>query len=348
VIADALKLSVYFGESITDGSRLASDALMDRFEERGVRFAALLRGVEGFGIHRRIHAQRFPDVSTDLPLLGWAVDAHERIRGLLDVVDRTVPQGLVTLEVACLATGADVARAEFPTGLGRAAKLTVYCSSREREVVGLLRKHGATGAIVLMGVDGVEAGARRRIRLFQIRGRTPMIIVSVGPPERLARVLGHLAEVLPDPVVTLEPIAQVKHDGEVLEPFQALGPEVDVWQTIRIYTRQRWEVHELTRRLRHAGAAGATTILGDWGFSSDERPYGDKLGRVASHRPSYTAYIDRPHKVAELWPLIDELTAEHGIVTSLLVPGYRERAGGVANGSLDVRRQLRTLRRLSA
>ena len=26
-----------------------------------------------------------------------------------------------------------------------------------------------------------------------------------------------------------------------------------------------------------------------------------------------------------MWPLIDELTAEHGIVTSLLVPGYRER-----------------------
>jgi PII-like signaling protein len=346
VIADALKLSVYFGESIENGHQLASDALMERFEARGVRFAALLRGIEGFGIHRRIHAERFPDTSTDLPLLGWAVDTHERIRALLDDVDRVVPQGLLTLEVARMATGADVARAAFPAGQGRAAKLTIYCTTGERAVVELLRRYGATGAIVLAGVDGVAGGARRRVRLFQLGGATPRIIISVGPAERLARVLPHLGEVLGDPVVTLEPIAQVKHDGELLEPFPALD-EPDLWQTIRIYTRQRFEVHELARRLRHAGAAGTTTILGDWGFSSDERPHGDKLGRVTSHRPSYTVYIDRPAKVAELWPVIDELTAEHGIVTALLVPGYRERAAGVAHGSLDVRRQLQVLRRLS-
>ena len=93
---------------------------------------------------------------------------------------------------------------------------------------------------------------------------------------------------------------------------------------------------ELTRRLRVAGAAGATTILGDWGFSSDEPPYGDKLGRVASHRPTYTVYIDRPQRVAEVWPVIDEVTATHGIVTSLIVPGYRERAGDTVHGSLDL------------
>ena len=59
------------------------------------------------------------------------------------------------------------------------------------------------------------------------------------------------------------------------------------------------------------------------------------LGRVTSHRPTYTVYIDRPAKVAELWPLIDDLTAEHGIVTSLIVPGYRERAGETVHGHLD-------------
>jgi len=91
---------------------------------------------------------------------------------------------------------------------------------------------------------------------------------------------------------------------------------------------------ELTRRLRMAGAAGATTILGDWGFSSDEHPHGDRFGRIASHRPTYTVYIDRPDRVAEVWPLIDEVTAEHAIVTSLVVPGYRERAGDTEHGAL--------------
>jgi PII-like signaling protein len=114
-----------------------------------------------------------------------------------------------------------------------------------------------------------------------------------------------------------------------------------VWQTIRVYTRRTARVHghalysELTRWLREAGAAGATTILGDWGFSSDEPPRGDVFGKVASDRPTYTVVIDRPEQVAALWPIVDELTVEHGIVTSLLVPGYRERAGDIDRGSLN-------------
>jgi hypothetical protein len=95
--------------------------------------------------------------------------------------------------------------------------------------------------------------------------------------------------------------------------------------------------------LREAGAAGATTILGEWGFTSDEPPHGDKLGRVKSHRPTYTVCIDRPARIAELWPIIDELTIEHGIVTSLFVPGYRERAADTAHGSLRVAERLARL-----
>jgi hypothetical protein len=40
--------------------------------------------------------------------------------------------------------------------------------------------------------------------------------------------------------------------------------------------------------------------------------------------------------VAAVWSVIEELTADHGIVTSLFVPAYRERRGerlGVAYAS---------------
>ena len=346
MIADAVKLSVYFGDSVAAGSVPASEALMRRLERRGIATAALLRGIEGFGHNRRIHAERLPDVSTDLPLLAHVVDTRTRIAAALDDVDAAVPRGLVTLEHARLATGADVAGAEFPPGPGRAAKLTIHCGSDERaagrpayrQAVAALRRGGATGAIVLAGVDGLVGGRRRRARLFTTAG-APMVIISVGPAEQLRRSLSQLAELLPAPVVTLERIAQVKHDGELLEPLPIPDAD-DVWQTIRVYTRRTAEVQglplhgELVRRLREAGAAGATTNLGEWGFSSDEPPHGDKLGRVASHRPTYTVCIDRPARIAALWPVIDELTTEHGIVTSVLVPGYRERAGSTAHGSL--------------
>ncbi|HEX7291946.1 MAG TPA: DUF190 domain-containing protein [Conexibacter sp.] len=352
MIAEALKLSVYFGEAVTAGPRLASDALMACFVEHRPTVATLLRGIEGFGINRRIHAERFPDVSTDLPLLAVAVDARERTLAMLDDVDRAVPRGLVTLEEARLATGPEVADAECPAGPGKAAKLTIWCGSGERagrrpayrEAVALLRRCGASGATVLPGVDGLLRGRRRRARLFSANAGTPMTIIAVGRLDRLRRSLPQLAQIVAEPIVTLEPIAQLKHDGELLEPPPTVpragldGP--GVWQTIRVYTRRSAQANgralhsELVRCLREAGAAGATTILGDWGFSSDERPYGDRLGSVTSHRPTYTVYVDRPQKVAEVWPLLDELTAEHGIVTSLFVPGYRERSGATVHGAL--------------
>lgn len=362
MIADALKLSVYFGDSLTAGGDLAGDALMRELARRNVEVAALLRGVEGFGINRRIHAERFPDVSTDLPLLAMAVDRRERIEALLPVVDRVISRGLVTLEYARLATGADVAQMTLPPGHGEAAKLTIYCGRGElsggrpayRAIVKLLRRQGATGAIVLMGIDGVLRGARRSARVFAVDAFTPMVIISVGPREILERLPPLLGAAVENPIVTFERIAQLKHDGKLLEPppwSGGVGPDTsdddtpDVWHTLRIYTRRSAQVNgralysELTRRLREIGAAGATTILGEWGFSSDEAPYGDRAWRLTSHTPSYTVYIDRPHKITEAWPLVDELTARHGIVTSLTVPGYRERAGTTVHGQLEIRRK---------
>jgi PII-like signaling protein len=353
MIADGLKLSVYFGDALTTGAQLSGDALMRRLAERGVRIATLMRGVEGFGINRRIHAERFPDISTDLPLLAMAFDERSRIASLLEDVDHAVPRGLVTLEHATLATGQDVAEATFPEdGVGRAAKLTICCAHGEtvggrpayRAAVDVLRRHGAEGAIVLLGVDGVVDGRRAKARLFARNGATPVVIISVGPPAILERSLPYLGECLRDPVVTLERIAQLKHDGETLEapPAPNDSHDADVWHTLRIYTRQSALVRgrslytELTRHIREAGGAGVTTVLGEWGFSSDERPYGDRLGRLASHLPTYTIYIDRAEKVAEVWPVVDDITAEHGIVTWLVVPGYRERAGDTVHGDLGL------------
>jgi PII-like signaling protein len=86
-----------------------------------------------------------------------------------------------------------------------------------RAAVAALRRSGASGAIDLAGVDGVLSGRRRHARLFRIRG-APMVIISVGPVGPLRQSLPQLAELLPWPVVTLEGIAQPKHDVELHEP----------------------------------------------------------------------------------------------------------------------------------
>ena len=353
-MTEALKLWVYFGDSQLTGADLTSDALMDAMARRRVAASALCRGIEGFGLGRRIHTGRFPDISTDLPLVACAVDSRRRIEALLDDVDSVMTDGLVTLERARLAQGEELAGAEFPSAPGRAAKLTVYCGRRERAAVGrrpayreaveVLRRHGAAGATALLGVDGTYHGRRRRATVLSPRREAPLMIISVGRRETLAAALPELSGALEAPLVTLEGIAQLKHDGERLEELPT-ARDLDrrglaVWQTIRVYTRQSAQVNgralytELTRRLREAGAAGVTTIRGHWGFSSDELPHGDKFARLTSHAPTYTTFIDRPSRVAQVWPIVDELTAEHGVVTSLFVPAYRERRGDRVGGGL--------------
>ena len=358
-MTEALKLWVYFGDSQLTGAELTSDALMDCLARRHVTVSALCRGIEGFGLNRRIHTERFPDVSTDLPLVACAVDSRERIEALLDDVDRVVADGLVTLEHARLAAGDELAGVEFPAGPGRAGKLTIYCGRAERaavarppagrlpayrEAVAILRRHGVAGATALLGVDGTYHGRRQRAAFHSPRRDAPLMIISVGRRETLAAALPDLSQALDRPLVTLEGIAQVKQDGELLEePPTPTGLDrqgLSIWQTIRVYTRRSAQVNgralytELTRRLREAGAAGVTTILGHWGFSRDEPPHGDRFARLTSHAPTYTTYIDRPAKIAEAWPMIDDVTARHGIVTSLLVPAYRERRGERVHGGL--------------
>jgi len=354
VISAGLKLDVYFGESATSDRRMAHNALMDCFARHEIEVAALYRGIEGFGIGRRVHTERFPDVSTDLPLIAEAIGTRERVESVLPAVDAIIDKGLVTIEHSLLAVGDDVRTAEFPEGAGYAGRLTVYCARGERSagtaayraVVDLLRRQGANGATVLLAVDGIHNGQRQRAGLLSRNVNVPMATIAVGPTHVLQRVLRALPDVLARPVANLERIAVVKHDGDLLEPLPLIHDsgqgDPPVWMALRVYTRQSAQANggavytTLTRRLREAGAAGITTLRGEWGFSSDERPFGDRFGTLASHVPTYSVFVDRPSRIAEIWPIVDEVTARHGVVTAALVPAYRERAGEVEHGSLTV------------
>ena len=193
MISAGLKLDVYFGESLTSGRRLACDALMECFAGHGLEVAALYRGIEGFGIGRRIHTERFPDISTDLPLVAEAIDTRERIEGVLADVDAIVDKGLVTIEHSRVAIGEDVRARRLPGRRGNGGRLTSTAGAASgrghapayRAVVDLLRRHGASGATVLLGVDGMHDGARQRAGLLSRNVDVPVAIIAVGATDVL-------------------------------------------------------------------------------------------------------------------------------------------------------------------
>lgn len=71
---------------------------MRKAREHGLAGATVLRGIEGFGAHSRVHTARILCLSTDLPIVVEIVDSLEKIEAFLPAVDQAIREGLATLE----------------------------------------------------------------------------------------------------------------------------------------------------------------------------------------------------------------------------------------------------------
>ncbi|MCW2633447.1 MAG: hypothetical protein JWR88_2409 [Pseudonocardia sp.] len=352
---DCLKLSVYFGERQRIDGAYFADRLLDLFGERKIASSILLRGAEGFGLKHHLRTDRLLTLSEDLPLASVAVDGRAAIEALLQDVRTMGHRGLVTLERARMLRG-DIGPVTLPDELREATKLTVYVGRQERvyrvpafvAVCDLLHRRGIAGATVMLGVDGTSHGERARARFFGRNADVPMMIIAVGSGDRMSRVLPELGGLLRRPLMTLERVRLCKRAGELIERPHALPSRdehgMELWQKLMVYTSERAmhdgrPVHRaLVRRLRQSGARGATALRGVWGFHGDRRPHGDRLLQLGRSVPVVTVVIDSPDRIAASFDVVDELTREHGVVTSEMVPALTAGTEGDRRGSLRLAR----------
>jgi len=310
---DCLKLTAYFGERDRAAGRFLADALIDIYARHELQTSLVLRAVEGFGAKHHQHTDRLLSLSEDLPLVAVAVDERTRIEAAHTDVAQLGFDGLVTLERARL-----LSAAIQPVDLAEPTKLTVYLGRRARPgyqaVVALLHARGVEGATVLLGVDGTAHGARARATFLGRNEDVPVMIIAVGDGARIAGLLPELGEMLERPLITLERVQICKRDG-----VRLATPE----------DRNKLMVYggaplagELVRRLRRAGAAGATSLRGVWGYHGDHAPHGDSLWQLRRHVPVVTVLVDTPERTARWFAIVDELTAETGLVTSEIVPSF--------------------------
>jgi PII-like signaling protein len=354
---DCLKLTTYFGERDRTEGGLLGDTLFDIYGENRIDASVLLRGAEGFGRPHHLHTDRLLSLSEDLPVVSIAVDRRERIESALELVLRIKRRGLVTLERTRLLSG-ETGIVKLPEQLEEATKLTVYVGRQERiagapafaAVCDLLYQRGISGAIVLLGVDGTRGGRRVRAKFFARNVDVPTMVLAVGSGERIAQVLPELRGLLHEPSMTLERVRICKRDGELLAtPHELPGNDrhgLALWQKLMVYTSQS-ATHdgrplslEIMRRLRESDAAGATSLRGIWGFHGDHAPHGDKFLQIRRHIPVLTIAIDTPERTVRSFQIIDELTSEHGLVTSEMVPAMSaisetERGGGLRLANHD-------------
>lgn len=332
--AEALKLTAYFGERSRSGSCLLADELLELYGRHRIRTSILLRGAQGFGAKHRLRTDRLLTLSEDLPVVALAIDEHpQRIEAVAGETRRLMNRGLVTLERLWAASGAP---APPPDGLDASEpdmglKLSAYVGRYERAdgapafvaACRALHELGVAGATVLLGVDGTVSGRRERARFFARNAHVPTMLLAVGERREMLAGLSTLRSMLPQALFTLERLQVCKRDGQLVDLPKAPGAGL---QKLMVVTSEATRhdgrpVHlELVRRLRAARSAGATSLKGIWGFHGEHQPHGDRLLSLRRHVPVVTVIVDSPERIAALFPIVDELTSERGLVTSEAVP----------------------------
>ena len=91
-------LRIFIGESDKHAGRPLYEWIVAQARVHGLAGATVLRGLEGFGAHSRIHTAKILQLSEDLPLIIEIVDTKEKIEAFLPFIDDAIQEGLATLE----------------------------------------------------------------------------------------------------------------------------------------------------------------------------------------------------------------------------------------------------------
>jgi PII-like signaling protein len=336
-----LKLTTYFGErqrAVAAGVRhppFLADAMLNLFDTREIAASVMLRGIAGFGPRHVLRTDESLSLSEDPTVAIAAVDVESKISGLVDDVVALTRHGLVTLERALLVGGDDV----IDNGSADRIKLTVYVGRQVqigklpayRAVCELLHRLGFSGGAVFLGVDGTAHGERYRARFFSRNMDVPMMIISVGTAPQVSAAIAELGTAMTNPLLTVERVRLCKRGGELYARPHRL-PDTDaqrrpLWQQLTVHTSGATihggvPIHRaLVSRLLDSGVAhGATVLRGIWGFHGDHEPHGDQLLQLTRRTPVVTTIVDTPSRIARSFEIVDDLTADHGLVTSEMVP----------------------------
>ncbi len=91
-------LRIFIGENDRFRGKPLFEWIVQRAREEGLAGATVLRGIEGFGAHSRLHTAKVLRLSSDLPIVIEIVDTEEKIEAFLPQIDEAIEEGLATLE----------------------------------------------------------------------------------------------------------------------------------------------------------------------------------------------------------------------------------------------------------
>ncbi len=91
-------LRIFIGENDRHEGLPLYEWIVRQARDNGLAGATVLRGLEGYGAHSRLHKAKILRLSSDLPLVVEIVDTEEKIQSFLPLIDDAVGEGLATVE----------------------------------------------------------------------------------------------------------------------------------------------------------------------------------------------------------------------------------------------------------
>jgi PII-like signaling protein len=91
-------LRIFIGESDKHDGKPLYEWIVRAAREHGLAGATVLRGIEGFGAHSRLHTAKILRLSEDLPIIIEIVDTRDKIEAFVPIVDDVIQEGLATVE----------------------------------------------------------------------------------------------------------------------------------------------------------------------------------------------------------------------------------------------------------
>jgi len=311
-------LTAYFAERRRVHGRFAADAMVDLLEREGVSASITLRGIAGFGTTHMLRGDRALTLSEDPPVTVTAVDSADRIAALADDVIALTGHGVVTLERAWpeLESLPEDTAVRLSMHLGR--KQSAAGGPAYVAVCDVLHRCGFVTADVFLGVDGTVARHRRRARFVSRNADVPVLVTGIGTAPQALRAMSELRAALPDVPISVRPALLCRNDGSTLADPPATWPLQKL--TVHSYEdshRDGRPLHRaLTAQLRATGqAGGATALRSMWGYRGTRPPRGDRFLQLARRVPVTTVLVGPAAALAADRQIIDEITAEHGVVT---------------------------------
>ena len=195
-----------------------------------------------------------------------------------------------------------------------------------------LHRHRADAATVLLGVDGVLDGERRRARFVAANRGVPAITVAVGERGAIEAALAEVSALAH--LVTIEgvernrPYEAEKLHGELygrtaVEGYSRIaGGKLHGGARVTLVTSEIARGDggprylEFVHALQREGAAGATALRGVWGFRGDGVPHGDRVLALRRDVPLIVETVDTAEGSARWLELAQSLAGEADVVYS--------------------------------